>query len=110
MRARIAYHQVDILHHTPIIKLHAGAEKPADVGLHLNRSREDAVGKFIVDRGMLAKQPGKNVLIYFSILRLVNTASGYSSEESTNPQHQKGNSIMLWVGLTLTFASKIVKY
>lgn len=52
----MTYHQVDILHHTPIVKLHAGAKEPVDVGLHLNRPRQDAIGEFIVDCGMLAKQ------------------------------------------------------
>ena len=53
----ITYHQVDIFHDTSIIKLHTGPLKPADVGFHLNCSRQDAVGKVIIHCGMLAEQP-----------------------------------------------------
>ena len=51
------YHQVNILGYTAIVKLHAGSLESADVGFHLNRSGQDAVGKIIIEGWMLTKQP-----------------------------------------------------
>lgn len=62
------YHQVDIVHNTPIIKVHTGAIKPADVGFHLQCPGNDAVGKFFVHCGMLAEHP-------WIVIRQVTTAN-----------------------------------
>lgn len=51
------YHEVDIVHNSPVIKVHTGAIKPADVGFHLQCPGNDAVGKFFVHCGMLAEHP-----------------------------------------------------
>ena len=60
-KAAVTYHQVNILHYTSVIKLHAGTLKSSNVGFHLNCSRQDAVGKAIVHCRMLAQQPENNI-------------------------------------------------
>ena len=65
---KITYHQVNILHNTSIIKLHIGPLKSADVGFHLNSSRQDAIGKLIIQRGMLVEQPE---IYMFNVVRLL---------------------------------------
>ena len=51
------YHQVNVIHYTSVPKLNTGPLKSADVGFHLNCSRQDAVGKLIVHGRVLTEQP-----------------------------------------------------